>query len=302
MYSPLPHISVCICTYRRPHMLSHLLEHLENQICDALFSYSIIVVDNDYLRSAENIVSSFKEMSFIRIEYYCEPIQNISLARNKALKYAKGNYIAFIDDDEFPARNWLFSLLKACYELKADGIQGRVIPLFADQAPQWVVKGRFYEKPNYTTGIVLKWRQGVTANLLVRRTMIENNCIMFNPEFGGGGEDQDFFRRAIEKGYVFKYCHEAIAYEYIPPIRWKRTFLLKRALLRGKIAVLHPTFDAFSIFISLAAVLLYTASLPLLFLLEHYIFMQLLIRDCDHIGKILAFCNINIGEDTYITE
>ena len=54
----------------------------------------------------------------------------------------------------------------------------------------------------------------------------------FNPEFRQG-EDQDFFRRMIDHGHVFIWCNEAVAYEVVPPIRWKRTFMLKRALLRG---------------------------------------------------------------------
>ena len=35
--------------------------------------------------------------------------QNIALARNKAIENAKGDFIAFIDDDEFPLDQWLLN-------------------------------------------------------------------------------------------------------------------------------------------------------------------------------------------------
>ena len=125
---------------------------------------------------------------------------------------------------------------------------------------------------------------------------------LFSPEFGSGGEDQDFFKRMIAKGYVFKYCHEAKVYEYIPPVRWERAFLLKRALLRGKVAIVASNFDTFSILKSTVAIPLYTASLPFLFLIGHHLFMKYLVKDFDHIGKILAFCGFDIVKQKYVTE
>ncbi len=296
------HIGICICTYKRPKLLSRLLDKIQMQRTDKLFTYSIVVVDNDFAQSAKKVVCSFKEKASIPIDYYCEPEQNISLARNKALRNANGNYVAFIDDDEFPIDRWLIFLLKACREWGADGIQGPVIPLFEDGAPQWVIRGGFYERPNYPTGMALEWRQGRTGNLLLKTELIEKRENMFNPEFGSGGEDQDFFRRMIAKGYVFKYCHEARVYEYIPPVRWKRTFLLKRALLRGKVSILPSTFSAFSIVKSAVAIPLYTASLPFLFPIGHHLFMKFLVKDFDHIGRILAFCGFDIVRQKYVTE
>src|SRR5664280_1724691 len=51
------HISVCICTYKRPWLLKRLLGEIGKQETGGLFSYSIVVADNDALRSAEATVS-----------------------------------------------------------------------------------------------------------------------------------------------------------------------------------------------------------------------------------------------------
>ena len=50
------HISVCICTYKRPQMLSELLSKLQNQVTSNQFTYSAVIVDNDTNQSAREIV------------------------------------------------------------------------------------------------------------------------------------------------------------------------------------------------------------------------------------------------------
>ena len=42
------HICVCICTFKRPHLLEGLLSRLQTQRTAGLFTYSVLVVDNDY--------------------------------------------------------------------------------------------------------------------------------------------------------------------------------------------------------------------------------------------------------------
>ena len=60
------HICVCICTYRRPKLLTRLLSQLQNQTTDHIFTYSVVVVDNDYSESAKKIVKE-KCLSKIKI-------------------------------------------------------------------------------------------------------------------------------------------------------------------------------------------------------------------------------------------
>src|SRR5690349_9045423 len=100
------HITVCVCTYRRPLLLARLLQELCLQETNDLFSYSMVVADNDAQRSAEETVMNFASSSAIPITYCCESKQNIALARNRAIVASTGDYIAFIDDDEFPVTRW----------------------------------------------------------------------------------------------------------------------------------------------------------------------------------------------------
>ncbi len=299
--SPLPHISVCTCTFRRPEFLARLIRELLRQETAGRFTFSIVVADNDAARSAEPVIASLQKDTAIEIRYAVEPRQNIALARNKAIENARGDYVAFIDDDELPGLAWLFTLYQACEKYGADGVLGPVHPSFAAGTPSWVVKGGFYDRRVFPTGTELQWRNGRTGNLLLKREVFTAATPQpFRPEFRAA-EDQDFFRRQIEQGYRFVWCDEAVAYESVPPGRWKRSVLLKRALLRGTCAARHPMLGFYGVAKSVIAVPLYAAALPLALVFGHHRFMMLLVRLCDHLGKLLALMGIDVIREPYVT-
>jgi len=185
------HITVCICTFKRPNLLKRLLDALERQITEGLFSYSVVVADNDYKQSAKDVVSGFAANSSISVVYCVEPEQNIALVRNKALENAKGNFIAFIDDDEIPERDWLYNLFKTCNEYRVDGVLGPVKPHFEHKPPQWIIKGKFFERPEYGTGYRMNWPETRTGNLLFRREILngKRGCRLLQKD---DGQRQDF--------------------------------------------------------------------------------------------------------------
>jgi glycosyltransferase involved in cell wall biosynthesis len=294
-------IDVCICTYKRPAMLKRLLRELSRQETGGLFTYSIRVADNDREQSAEAVVAEFAATFGPPITYCVQPQQSIALTRNKAVENAAGDFVAFIDDDEFPDPFWLLNLFKACGTHGVDGAIGPVKRQFDAVPPQWVIKGNFYERPSYQTGLVLDWTRGRTNNVLIKAEMLRGEGTPFRPEFRTG-EDQDFFRRMIEQGRVFIWCNEAVVYEVVPPIRWKRTFMLKRALLQGSASVLHPDFGARNIAKSLVAIPAYTIALPFALILGQHRFMSLLVKLADHIGKLAAVLKVNLIQQPYVTE
>jgi glycosyltransferase involved in cell wall biosynthesis len=300
MDSQAKHISVCICTYKRPQLLDYLLEKLIGLETGGLFTYSIVVCDNDQLRSAEGAVAAFAARSAIQVTYCVEPSQNIARARNRAIASATGDFVAFIDDDEFPTKTWLLTLFEAIHCFKADGVLGPVKPHFEDKTPRWVVKGKFYDRPTYPTGFVIDWSKGRTGNVLLKTALFEPS-LLFQPEYRAGS-DQDFFRRAIDAGHVFVWCDEAIAFEFVPPVRWKRTFMVRRAFLRGATARLQPKAVLLGILKSLVAVPVYAVALPFALLAGHHRFMVLLVKLCDHLGKLLAFVGLNPVREQYVTE
>src|SRR5262245_23704191 len=161
-------ISVCVCTFKRQQLLTGLLAALDEQVEDATFCFDVIVVDNDMDRSAEPTVRSFAERGRLNVSYDCEPERNISLARNRAIRNTTGNLIAFIDDDERPAPDWLIHLHQTMKTHDAHGVLGPVIPDFPHGAPSWLRKGRVFRRRRLTTGARIAAEDARTGNALLR--------------------------------------------------------------------------------------------------------------------------------------
>jgi len=277
-----------------------LLAELDEQETGGFFEHSIVVVDNDSCESARGTVKSCAGQSRATINYFVEPVQNISLARNKAIENAEGDLIALIDDDEQPGASWLLTLYETLKRFGADGILGPVLPYFERKPPDWVFKGHFFERPNHETGHRLAWQNTRTGNALLRRELFQKGGNWFDPAFGSGGEDRDFFKRMIGQGHEFVWCREAPVYEIVPSERWRTGVLVKRALLRGRMALGTSGPKARNVLMSLVAIAMYTVCLPLLYILGHHLFMQYFIKDCDHLGKVLALLGIDPVKQKYV--
>jgi len=291
------HISICICTFQRPGLLRDLLERLEHQQTNGKFTFSIVVTDNDAQRSSEHVVADFAASSRVAVRYSCEPRQNIALARNEVLKHATGDFVAFIDDDEYPENDWLSVMLAACEAYQAAGVMGPVRPRFEETPPRWVIDGGFCDRPEHPTGWVMEWRESRTGNVLFRRHLLEGMEEPFNPRFRTGGEDVDFFRRLIKQGHVFRWCNEGVVYETVPIERCARSYMLKRAMLRGRHSVALPFRRLELASKSAVAVPVYLVMMPFTLLLGHHVFMKYCIRFCDHAGRLLALLRLNPVRD-----
>jgi glycosyltransferase involved in cell wall biosynthesis len=295
-----PLISVCVCTYRRPKLLDKLLQCLQGQATNGLFDYSIVIVDNDACQSARSVVERWAERLSVPVTYGVEPQQNIALARNASVRLATGELMAFVDDDEEPSSDWLRKLYEVLVDCAADGVLGPVVPVFEKGAPTWAVKGRVFQRPACATGEAIHWKLAGTGNALVKREVLLESDGPFRPQFGAGGEDRDYFRRAMSRGRVFVWSAEAVCYEPIPLERTRVTIQIRRALLRGKLALHGPEGNWRGILKSAVALFLYAVALPVCLVLGTPVFVTYLVSSCDHLGKLLAACGIDVAGDKYI--
>jgi succinoglycan biosynthesis protein ExoM len=295
------HVSVCICTYKRPELLLRSLRGVCAQRTDNLFSYSVVVVDNDKAESARAAVKEVAGHSEVPVKYCAEPRQNIAMARNKAVESATGDFVAFIDDDEFPVGEWLLTLFKTIREYGVDGVLAPVNPHFDAGAPQWVIKGKFYERPIHPTGMVLQWAKCRTGNVLLKRELFASDAQPFNPECLSG-EDQDFFRRKIDKGHTFVWCHEAPVYEVVPPARWSRSFLVRRALFRGIFAQRNHGLQPLRVLQAVISAPSYAMMLPIALVLGPARFMTCLFKMSYHTGRLFALFGFNPIQQPYVSD
>lgn len=227
------HISVNVCTFRRNLSLERLLRSLKVQETAGLFDFSVVVVDNDASGPARDTVMRLRAELAMEIIYGIEPEQTIPAARNHALRLSRGNYIAIIDDDEFPTQTWLAHLYRAIQIFEVEGALGPVFPFFEQEPPAWLVKGRFCERPVHRTGTVLAWGQTRTGNVLLKRDVFDLHQLRFDLRCKTSGSDRVFFKQAMQAGCRFVAVEEAPVYEIVPPKRWTRSFYIQRSMLQG---------------------------------------------------------------------
>lgn len=95
----LPLITVIIPTYRRHIMLEKAIKSVINQTYKNI---EIIVVDDNKYNSKEHINTKNMINNYPNVRYYKNKKSiGSALSKNKGIELARGEYIAFLDDDDF---------------------------------------------------------------------------------------------------------------------------------------------------------------------------------------------------------
>lgn len=226
-------IDVCIATYKRPSLLLNLLNSLNDQNKDVEYDLRIIVIDNDLQETAKEVVEKFISTSSLSVKYDVVSQKNISLTRNRAIDISSGDFIVFVDDDEFVCADWLSCLLKTAKKFDASVVFGPVLPSYPPETPSWIISGGFFDRPRFRSGTVR--HDGGAGNVLINLNTLNSMNIRFNPDFGlTGGEDSEFFHRIHSSGVKMVWCDEAIAYEHIPFERMTIRWLVLRSMRIGQ--------------------------------------------------------------------
>jgi succinoglycan biosynthesis protein ExoM len=230
-------VAICVATYRRPAMLRELLAGIARQVFRKVPApdISVIVVDNDPETSAEEVCAS-AALPW-PLTYVPESRRGIAQARNRTVREA-GNvdFIAFIDDDEYPSPAWLDELLWTQIEFAADIVSGAVLPDFEPGVPEWVRVGMFFNRALLPNG--QRMDKCHTGNVLVRRALLEE-LNAFDERFAlTGGEDTQFLLRARRSGSEIVYSSRAVVHEPVPRSRGNLRWVLHRAYQSGNSWVL----------------------------------------------------------------
>lgn len=155
----------------------------------------------------------------------------ISRARNLGVEAARGDTLAFTDDDCVPDASWLAALADA----GGDVATGRILPLDDDRDGLVAVSSRTSTEYRWFHGTEggVPWEAGSGGNLLVRRELFER-LGGFDARFGPGGryraaEDVEFLERILRSGATIAYTPAAVVYHE----RKRRSERLRRRVPYG---------------------------------------------------------------------
>lgn len=232
----MPEVTVCIPSFRRPKGLAKLLEALGALQTDA--HVTVVVADNDSEKhEASDLCASFRSKGY-RWPLFCEIVteRGIAQARNALVARALelgGNFIAMLDDDEWPSPQWLDGFLRVQKETGADALHGGVIRDYESNPGAAVVHCNGMGDWRGASGAIDMIES--TSNVLLRRACVEKIATpWFDPGFAlTGGEDRDFFTRLKAAGAKFAWADEALIHAPVPPSRATLGWALKRAYRVG---------------------------------------------------------------------
>ncbi|HEY0267136.1 MAG TPA: glycosyltransferase family A protein [Rhizomicrobium sp.] len=220
-------VIVCIPTFKRPRMLIRLLDAIA--ALDTGAHVSVLVADNDAEGHAGlDLCHSLTAYRWPLTAVIAEK-RGIAQVRNTLIEQAlksDADFIAMIDDDEWPQADWIAKFLALAHETKADAMQGSILFGMGEAADG-------HGDIRRPTGPVAML-QGA-GNILLRRAVLEEMpAPWFDPQFAlSGGEDRDFFVRLARAGKRFAWSDEARAHGDVPETRANLGWLLRRAYSVG---------------------------------------------------------------------
>lgn len=232
MTGSLLSIDICLCTFRRPQVADTLrsLAALD-RIPDC--AVRVIVADNDETPSARAIVMAQEAALNLPLTYVHAPSRNISIARNACLDNAKGDFVAFIDDDETASPGWLAALLAQALQSGADVVLGPVQAVYAPDAPAWMRRADCHATAPVWVGDEIV--TGYSCNVLIRRTAPAVAGRRFRLSFGRtGGEDTAFFSEIHRAGGKITFAPRAVVTEPVPASRARFSWLMARRFRAGQ--------------------------------------------------------------------
>lgn len=227
-------ISICVCTFRRPEGLERCLASIAALTGLEGHRIEVVVVDNDATGSARDSFERCRQVMPWACRYVVEPRSGVGHARTRCLQESSGEWVAFLDDDEWAEPQWLKALLREAKRSSADGVFGPALASFGSGRPRWLLGSPYLERDRKPTGERLRWTDCASNNVLFKRHLFVVGG-GFDPAFAASGaEDSDFFWRCLDRGAVFVWCDEAVVYEEIPVERMTRKYLRFRAFVGGQ--------------------------------------------------------------------
>ncbi len=204
-----PFFSIIIPTFNRPLPLTHCLQSLA-RLNYPRDRFEVIVVDDGSESPMGGVVFSFSNR--LDITLVTQPHSGPAIARNKGTTHAKGELLAFTDDDCTPAPEWLKTLAVRFNGTPGNMIGGRTLNVFLHNL--YSTASDFLIRYLYTY---------YNANPDQAHFFTSNNLTLPKDRFhriGGfdmsfpraGGEDREFCERWLRHGFRMVYAPEALIY------------------------------------------------------------------------------------------
>ncbi|MDA9702559.1 glycosyltransferase family 2 protein [Candidatus Pelagibacter sp.] len=206
-------ILICICTYKRNHILNECLMSFNKAIIPFNLNIKFLIMDNTINGNARNIIKKVKKKFNYKIYYINEKKRGIVHARNKCLEEVKKincDYFSFLDDDCEIDSKWFVNFEKI---IKTNRIKIITGPQINKNDENNNNLERIFEKKINCDKKFVNW--AATNNVILSKKVLLSSNLKFDINLNkfGMGEDQLFFLQLNKKGHQILWNKEIKVYE-----------------------------------------------------------------------------------------
>ena len=198
-------VSVVVCTRNRAAQLEAALASYQR--LQTMPHWELVVVDNGSTDGTPDVIDRFAAESRCPVRHVFEPRTGLALARNRGTRAARGEVIAFTDDDCYPDPEYITVLRRLFTDTPYDYAAGQVLLHDPQDDPVSIQE----HDAAYTIplGSYIAPGQMLGANVAIRRSGLIG-LRGFDERLGAGtffrsGEDTDLLRRASRSGMLGRY-------------------------------------------------------------------------------------------------
>jgi glycosyltransferase involved in cell wall biosynthesis len=235
-------LTIAVCTYNRAALLPRALDSLSKQTAGRQ-DVELLVIDNGSTDQTRDLIAK-RQLADSLLRYTVEPTAGIAHARNRAMYEARGEYLAFLDDDAWAHERWIENLLAVVESVRPvpDCVVGPVSLVWEGSRPDWFPERFESLLCGYEMGDAPRFL-GSDGYLLTTNSLFRRQTLL---DLGGmrtdlghrrkvliGGEDNDIFNRLLATGHRVYYEPKALVYHPVPKERQTRRFLLRRLFWDG---------------------------------------------------------------------
>lgn len=197
----MPKVSIIVPVYNVENYIKKCLESLVNQ---TLKDIEIIIVNDGSTDNSEKIIQKYLEKYQYKIKYVTKQNGGLSDARNYGMKFATGEYIAFLDSDDYVDITLYEKMYNKAIEEDCDFVECDFIWKYEDKEIKDY--GIIYENKHE----MLEKARVVAWNKLIKRKLINKTQIKF-PK-GLRYEDVEFFYKLLPYINKFGFIKEFLIY------------------------------------------------------------------------------------------
>lgn len=254
----LQSVSILICTHNRADILHRTLQSIAELRLPAQSLLEVIVVANACTDHTDQVVAAAKRNIPFPVRYVMENRIGLSIARNRAIKAATGQIMAFLDDDVWVEADWAIELLRVYHDYPADVVGGRVDLCWESAAaPEWLNPGYYWLLSACNHGSeIFRMRDSIGAigaNFSFRRGVLDQ-VGGFREDLGRigkrmlAGEETDFVERAMAAAFKAFHAPSIRVRHWVPVSRATPQYIASamRGAARGR-AIMKQHFGPWNV-------------------------------------------------------